>query len=362
VSVTVNGVSSEVVYGAGRAFTASGGTATGFSVSVLGDAVGGSLTVSSGFDPYGIPDSQTVGVGFGYRGELHIGSLVYLRARDYDPVLGRFLTPDPLSGVPGTTTVTNPYPYGNNDPVGRVDPTGLRAEDSEMAAAGDRQLPNRLTDPLRRAIELNTGRMAFDAFEGLGLLEVAAFIRQKVSSFFGIPLYKGDGRGFAAGSLEPLSSRFFLRLDFATGKTQVRMQETCGADGDPCWPPLPVRFRALEHSQPELFFASLANFFYVLQDPAADVLTVGWLVLHGDTSGKAPFTRLPFDGRITVRSLAENALEVSYRGDCFPSVEAHIVPGDGRRIVVLQFQDLGPFRGFAFTGDCTVYSSGTISR
>ena len=44
--------------------------------------------------------------------------LVYLRARHYDPALGRFLSRDPLD-------VGNRYAYANNRPVGLTDPRGL---------------------------------------------------------------------------------------------------------------------------------------------------------------------------------------------------------------------------------------------
>ncbi|MCA8924963.1 MAG: RHS repeat-associated core domain-containing protein, partial [Planctomycetes bacterium] len=44
-----------------------------------------------------------------------------LRARTYDPVLGRFLTPDPLSFAGGI----NLYVYVENDPTLRRDPLGL---------------------------------------------------------------------------------------------------------------------------------------------------------------------------------------------------------------------------------------------
>jgi RHS repeat-associated protein len=47
--------------------------------------------------------------------------LVYLRARYYDPTIGRFLTEDPLWS-------TNRYPYGDNNPISRIDPTGMFAE------------------------------------------------------------------------------------------------------------------------------------------------------------------------------------------------------------------------------------------
>jgi hypothetical protein len=67
------------------------------------------------------------------------------------------ITRDPLPGVPGHTTEANPYAYGYNDPVNRVDPTGKRPQDtdfdppmvpisstspSDPCAASDQELPS----------------------------------------------------------------------------------------------------------------------------------------------------------------------------------------------------------------------------
>jgi RHS repeat-associated protein len=70
---------------------------------------------------------------FGYRAELTTrDQLVHLRNRDYDPATGTFLTPDPLDGVDGRTTVANPYHYAGNDPLNKVDPLGLRPGDGSI--------------------------------------------------------------------------------------------------------------------------------------------------------------------------------------------------------------------------------------
>ncbi|RKH73676.1 RHS repeat domain-containing protein [Corallococcus aberystwythensis] len=50
--------------------------------------------------------------------------LVSLGARVYDPVIGRFLSRDPLV-VPRTAATTNPYAFAHNDPQNASDPTGM---------------------------------------------------------------------------------------------------------------------------------------------------------------------------------------------------------------------------------------------
>ncbi len=52
--------------------------------------------------------------------------LYYLRARYYDPQLGRFISRDPLAAA--TPTGGNRYAYVNNNPLAYRDPTGLQYE------------------------------------------------------------------------------------------------------------------------------------------------------------------------------------------------------------------------------------------
>ena len=77
-------------------------------------------------------------MGLGYRGELVVDGLVWLRERAYDPATRAFLSPDPLPAVPGTAYAANPYHYAGNDPVNNVDPLGLRpVTDAELAGEHD---------------------------------------------------------------------------------------------------------------------------------------------------------------------------------------------------------------------------------
>jgi RHS repeat-associated protein len=51
--------------------------------------------------------------------------LYYLRARYYDPGIGRFLGRDPLRGELLNPQTQNRYPYVRNNPVLLIDPRGL---------------------------------------------------------------------------------------------------------------------------------------------------------------------------------------------------------------------------------------------
>ncbi len=62
--------------------------------------------------------------------------LVRMGARDYDPALGEFTTPDPLflekpQQCLGSTKECNLYSYAKNDPLTNVDPTGLCSASSD---------------------------------------------------------------------------------------------------------------------------------------------------------------------------------------------------------------------------------------
>src|SRR5208283_4254930 len=61
-----------------------------------------------------------------YRGEQYDSDLglYYLRARYYNPQIGRFLTRDPEAGRIKAPATLHKYLYAGGDPVNRLDPTG----------------------------------------------------------------------------------------------------------------------------------------------------------------------------------------------------------------------------------------------
>ena len=75
-------------------------------------------------------------------GELGLG-LLYMHARHYSPVLGRFLQPDPSAAE------TNLYGYAENSPVTKVDPSGTHSDVLANKYAGDK-FRDKVANRLRR--------------------------------------------------------------------------------------------------------------------------------------------------------------------------------------------------------------------
>ncbi|WP_420393377.1 RHS repeat-associated core domain-containing protein [Acuticoccus sp.] len=93
-------------------------------------APSGAPVVEVAYQPYGEEERTEVGVApaeetRGFLGERHdaMTGLTYLNARYYDPLIGRFISPDRLD--PTTPGVgVNRYAYAANDPVNLIDPGG----------------------------------------------------------------------------------------------------------------------------------------------------------------------------------------------------------------------------------------------
>jgi RHS repeat-associated protein len=85
-------------------------------------------------DPFGAPTDVdgTSSQPFGYAGEqtdVETG-LVNLRARMYDPQLGRFIQRDRFGGRVSRPDSLNRYAYGLNNPLSQTDPSGFDADDA----------------------------------------------------------------------------------------------------------------------------------------------------------------------------------------------------------------------------------------
>lgn len=96
------------------------------SVRRLSDATG-NVTLSRSYDAYGEVRYSSGGgyTAFGFTGELQDATgLVYLRARHYNPVLGRFLQRDSFGGFPANAQSLHRYTYTGSNPALYTDPSG----------------------------------------------------------------------------------------------------------------------------------------------------------------------------------------------------------------------------------------------
>ena len=100
--------------------------------------VDGNVTDTYQYDAYGNAISSTGSTvnNYLYAGEQFDPVLkeYYLRARYYDPNIGRFISTDPFEGLLTDPLSLTKYPYVHGNPVNQTDPSGLLKFDTDVAA------------------------------------------------------------------------------------------------------------------------------------------------------------------------------------------------------------------------------------
>ncbi|HET7306865.1 MAG TPA: RHS repeat-associated core domain-containing protein, partial [Gammaproteobacteria bacterium] len=86
----------------------------------------GAVIWRQSYTPYGETSEQADPDGPGFTGHRHDAAtgLVYMQARYYDPKIGRFLSPDPVTFSPQYPKYFNRYWYAAGNPYKYTDPTG----------------------------------------------------------------------------------------------------------------------------------------------------------------------------------------------------------------------------------------------
>ena len=91
----------------------------------------GQIDTNYAYDPFGVPVvGGEVPNPYQFTGEAWDAEveLLYLRARYYQPEIGRFVTKDPWAGNVDQPGTLNRYMYVTNNPVNHTDPSGLQAQ------------------------------------------------------------------------------------------------------------------------------------------------------------------------------------------------------------------------------------------
>lgn len=75
----------------------------------------------------------------GFTGHEHIDNtgLIHMNGRTYDPLVGRFMSVDPIIGDPSDSQSVNPYAYVGNRPLSFTDPSGFSAADGGGGDGGN---------------------------------------------------------------------------------------------------------------------------------------------------------------------------------------------------------------------------------
>ena len=93
-----------------------------------GSSATGGISWREQYTPYGTtltnPASNNNQVGFTGHIKDNATGLTYMQARYYDPLIGRFLSIDPVAFTPDAPQMFNRYSYVGNDPIYHTDPTG----------------------------------------------------------------------------------------------------------------------------------------------------------------------------------------------------------------------------------------------
>lgn len=97
----------------------------------------GIVTKIERYTPYGEPSDQMYDQGPGYTGHVtdSLTGLTYAQQRYYDPVIGRFLSVDPIESDTTTAWNFNRYNYAANNPYRYTDPDGQQPNDMGGEAA-----------------------------------------------------------------------------------------------------------------------------------------------------------------------------------------------------------------------------------
>ena len=179
----------------------------------------------------------------GYASQLQDSSgLIYMRARWYDPNVGRFMTRDPLGVSAGAPA--NAFAYGAGNPIFASDPTGLAAKIDDGGACDDSCKPELLEDVIKASLDagLETGgaygasriAMTTSATLSVGIISgpdyqyVRVDYRVTQRAPLAKSLLEGAARGAAAAGFAQGLADFFFHPELTPGQRTGRVAVAVG--------------------------------------------------------------------------------------------------------------------------------------
>ena len=175
------------------------------------------------YSPYGLLGAQeTIPNSFTYVGRFGVmaegNGLYFMRARYYDPQVGRFINKDPIGYLGGM----NLYAYAENDPVSLTDPLGFMSLWDRFVATMEKE--RQKSEALAKAIEedcveITYGVIPIGPLGGSLLASTRSAPRLiiRIKQLIGIHPYKVG----AGGTLQPynaLTGRYIARSQTISGR------------------------------------------------------------------------------------------------------------------------------------------------
>jgi RHS repeat-associated protein len=336
-------------FGLDRIATTAGSSTSFYNHDALGSVA--NMTSTNGakdwtytYEPFGTVKtttknrSQAVPQPVRFTGEQLDGSgLYHLRARQYDPITGRFTAVDPLAPDIADPYVSS-YVYANDRPTVLVDPTGEKGR------------------KVGASVKPSSALTTIASAPGYGVVRANLFVMAKTSGYPGIGRYSGDGRGFnpTAG---PADSRASIRVDFNSGSVNSIVNSSCKVGGG-CKSAYPVVLNppwasfCAGPTTPTV--AGCRN--AIADSPSSPNLLIatpfgrGVKITYSLTNAAAPKSVTPtIDGHITIETVpGSSKVRACASGDPYPSLEAyHDVDGRTIELLTLKESGFGPGALFA---------------
>jgi RHS repeat-associated protein len=184
----------------------------------------------------------------GFTDHEHVDNLgvIHMNGRVYDPVLARFLSPDPVVQAPYDSQAWNRYSYVRNNPLRYTDPTGF-------CFNGHPAADNAVQDCLRRIVETLYVQASRIPGYSVGSVVVGGDVGVGTSDFLAAGGMSGADAAFAAGGGEVPPPPVDLTPEEEVVVTGQRL--------------------------PEMPFVSLDLTFYALPIPVEDVFTAATIAV-----------------------------------------------------------------------------------